>query len=156
MHQLTAAHRALPLGTWVHVTNLQNGRSIQVRVNDRGPFVRGRIIDLSYAAARAIGMVRQGVARVHIRPLGGAPPQLARGPGTYTLQVGSFSDARNALLLKTRLDALTRGTYISEITVNGETFYRVRVGSFDNREQARRAARQVAAHGFTIILMDRD
>lgn len=156
MHQLTAAHRALPLGTWVHVTNLENGRSIQVRVNDRGPFVRGRIIDLSYAAARAIGMVRQGVARVHIRPLGRVPPRLARGPGTYTLQVGSFSDARNALLLKTRLDALTRGTYISEITVNGETFYRVRVGSFDNREQARRAARQVAAHGFTIILMDRD
>lgn len=156
MHELTAAHRTLPLDSWVHVTNLENGRSIQVRVNDRGPFVRGRIIDLSYAAAQTLGMVRQGVARVHVWPLGASPPHLARGPETYTLQVGSFADARNARLLKSRLDALIPGTYISEASVNGEPFYRVRVGSFDSREQARRAAMEVAAHGFTVILMDRD
>lgn len=156
MHELTAAHRTLPLGSWVHVTNLENGQSIQVRVNDRGPFIRGRIIDLSYAAARSLGMVRQGVARVHVWPLGASPAHLVRGSETYTLQVGSFADARNARLLKSRLDAFMPGTYISEVSVNGEIFYRVRVGSFDSREQARRAAIKVAAYGFTVILMDRD
>jgi rare lipoprotein A len=69
MHQLTAAHRALPLGTHVLVTNLQNGRSVEVRVNDRGPTVAGRIIDLSYAAARALGAVAAGTIPVSVRVL---------------------------------------------------------------------------------------
>jgi len=68
--QLTAAHRTLPFGTKVRVTNLSNGRSVVVRVNDRGPYARGRIIDLSRAAARRIDMVRAGVARVRVEPLG--------------------------------------------------------------------------------------
>jgi rare lipoprotein A len=68
--KLTAAHRTLAFGTKVRVTNLTNGRSVVVRVNDRGPFVRGRIIDLSQAAARRIDMVRAGVVRVKIEPLG--------------------------------------------------------------------------------------
>ncbi len=69
MHRLTAAHRALPLGTHVLVTNLQNGRSVEVRVNDRGPTVAGRIIDLSYAAARALGAVAAGTFPVSVRVL---------------------------------------------------------------------------------------
>jgi rare lipoprotein A len=69
-NQLTAAHRTLPFGTKVRVTNLSNGRSVVVRVNDRGPYARGRIIDLSEAAARRIDMVRAGVARVRVEPLG--------------------------------------------------------------------------------------
>lgn len=156
MHQLTAAHRTLPLGSWVAVTNLENGRSIQVRVNDRGPFVRGRIIDLSYAAARAIGMVRQGVARVHIWPLQAPPSRLVKAPRGFTLQVGSFADARNAVALKAQLDALISGAYISKVSVGGATFYRVRVGSFDSRGGARPIATQVATHGFTVILMEQD
>jgi rare lipoprotein A len=67
--KLTAAHRTLPFGTKVRVTNLGNGRSVTVRVNDRGPFVRGRVIDLSYAAARRIDMVRTGIARVRVEPV---------------------------------------------------------------------------------------
>jgi rare lipoprotein A len=67
MHSLTAAHRTLPFGVVVVVTNLENGRKVRVRINDRGPFKKGRIIDLSRAAARQLGMVRQGVARVKIR-----------------------------------------------------------------------------------------
>ncbi len=73
-NHITAAHKSLPLGSWVKVTNLKNNRSINVRINDRGPFVYGRKIDLSYAAAKKIGMVQQGVARVSIKVLH-VPPQ---------------------------------------------------------------------------------
>ena len=66
MYELTAAHRDLPFGTHVRVTNLRNGKTVVVRINDRGPFKRGRIIDLSYAAARKIGMVREGSTRVRV------------------------------------------------------------------------------------------
>ena len=69
MHALTAAHPALAFGTRVEVTNLANGRRVEVRINDRGPFAKGRIIDLSYAAARQIGMLRKGVAKVRVRVL---------------------------------------------------------------------------------------
>lgn len=156
MHQVTAAHRTLPLGSWVQVTNLENGRSIQVRVNDRGPFVAGRIIDLSYAAARALDMVGKGLAQVHVWPIRVPASRLVRRPRAYTLQVGSFIEERNAVILKTRLDALTTGAYISRVSVNGETFYRVRVGSFDSPEAAGRVAMQVAAYGFTVILVERE
>jgi rare lipoprotein A len=70
-HALTAAHRTLPLGSYARVTNLANGRSVVVRIDDRGPFARGRVIDLSYAAARALGMVRRGTVRVRVEPLDG-------------------------------------------------------------------------------------
>ena len=135
MNDLTAAHRTLPLGSWVQITNLENGRSIPVRVNDRGPFVAGRIIDVSYAAARALDMV---------------------GPGGQAQQLGAFADERNATALKARLDALTPGTYISAVTAGGQTLYRVRVGSYTSREAATRAAVRVAAHGMSVILMERD
>jgi len=75
MNRLTAAHRTLPFGTRVRVTNLETGRSVVVRVNDRGPFAAARIIDVSYAAAKALGMVGAGVARVEMVVLGeGGPP----------------------------------------------------------------------------------
>ena len=70
MHKLTAAHRTLPFGTVVEVTNLENGRKVRVRINDRGPFVKGRIIDLSYKAAGELAMVHSGVARVRIEVVG--------------------------------------------------------------------------------------
>jgi rare lipoprotein A len=73
MHQLSAAHRTLPLGTRVRVTNLENRRSVVVRVTDRGPFVPGRIVDLSYAAAKALDLVEQGIARVRLDVLPPVP-----------------------------------------------------------------------------------
>lgn len=155
MHQLTAAHRELPLGTWVEVTNLENGRSIQVRINDRGPFVAGRVLDLSYAAASALDMVGRGLAQVRIRPLAPVASRLA-GPRPYTLQVGSFLEERNAVAVKAPLDALTSGTYISKVNIGGETFYRVRVGSFPAREAALRVAQELASHGYTVIIMERE
>ena len=74
-YDFTAAHRTLPLGSWVVVTNKTNGRSIQVYVNDRGPYIQGRVIDLSYAAARAIGMLGPGTVPVRIVVLGTEPPE---------------------------------------------------------------------------------
>ncbi len=154
MHEISAAHRTLPLGSWEQVTNLENGRSIRVRVNDRGPFVEGRIIDLSYAAARALGMVKQGLAWVSVWPLQVLGTRLVTGPKAYTIQVGSFLTEQNAVTLKTRLDAVTSEVYISKINVDGQTYYRVRVGNFDSREAAKRVALEVATHGYTVILID--
>ena len=75
MHEMTAAHRTLPIPTWVEVTNLTNGKRVIVKVNDRGPFVGKRVIDLSYAAATALDMVQNGTARVEVRALAGPPPE---------------------------------------------------------------------------------
>ncbi|MCS6951845.1 MAG: septal ring lytic transglycosylase RlpA family protein [Bryobacterales bacterium] len=93
MEQLTAAHRTLPFGTWVHVRNLDNRRAVVVRINDRGPFVEGRIVDLSRAAARRLAMIGPGTARVRLEVIApAAPPE--RGP--FGVQVGAFRDRANA------------------------------------------------------------
>jgi rare lipoprotein A len=105
--RLTAAHRSLPFGTRVLVTNLTNGRSVEVRINDRGPFVAGRVIDLSLAAARAIGLAGRGVAAVRLEVLAvgepGAPTR--QGSSLYRLQLGSFRQPANAEGLRARLAA---------------------------------------------------
>jgi rare lipoprotein A len=99
MEKLTAAHPALPFQTWVEVTNLSNGKQVDVRINDRGPFVRGRIIDVSMAAARQLDMVRAGTARVRLKvilpPVNALenPPKVASG---YAVQAGAFSDPSRA------------------------------------------------------------
>lgn len=97
--QLTAAHRSLPFGTRVLVTNLSNGKSVTVRINDRGPFVAGRVIDLSLAAAAAIGLAGKGVAPVRLEVLGAGPPD------SYLLQVGSYRLRGNAERQLARLHA---------------------------------------------------
>ncbi len=105
-HLFTAAHRSLPFGTLVLVTNLENGQSVTVRINDRGPFVAGRVIDLSLAAAAAIGLAGRGVVPVRLEVLGaGGSPAAdgAPGPASYRLQVGSFRTRANAEALRTRL-----------------------------------------------------
>ena len=106
-HGLTAAHRSLPFGTRVLVTNLENGRSVEVRINDRGPFVAGRVIDLSLAAARAIGLAGRGVSAVRLEVLAankpGAPSR--QGSSLYRLQLGSFRQPANAEDLRARLAA---------------------------------------------------
>jgi rare lipoprotein A len=126
MERLTAAHRALPFETWVEVTNLSNGKQVDVRITDRGPFVRGRIIDLSLAAARQIDMVRTGTARVRLKVIDApvtipaatavtpdAPPipahpakALVTAParaGDYAVQVGAFVDPSRAEALRANL-----------------------------------------------------
>lgn len=97
MHKLTAAHRTLPLGTWIEVTNLENGRQAELRVNDRGPFVRGRILDVSRAAARKLGFLVDGTARVRIVVT--VPPTACR-----EVQVGAYRDPDNAQVMLQRVE----------------------------------------------------
>ena len=101
MNDMTAAHRTLPFGTYVMVTNLGNDRSVVVRVNDRGPFVRGRVIDLSYAAANVIGLVGPGTARVRIEALKGfKAPASSERRGIVWLQVGAYTVQESAYAIK--------------------------------------------------------
>lgn len=164
MNALTAAHKTLPLPGLVEVTNLANGRQVVVRVNDRGPFVDGRIIDLSRGAADALGLRQAGVGEVRVRYLGraprlGAPVQYARAapaqvptaaPAGYWVQAGAFSDRRAARQVADRLgdratvDAADRG---------GATLYRVLVGPWPDPNAAETARQAVVARGYADALL---
>ena len=129
MHAMTGAHPTLPLPTWVRVTNLGNGKSVVVRLNDRGPFARGRIIDLSRAAAEALDMVGAGTARVEVQSLaaGGATPPAA--PAAYYAQAGAFGRRENAEALAGRLrEAGIEGVTVVESAASGSALFRVRAG----------------------------
>lgn len=145
MCAFTAAHKTLPLPSFVRVTNLDNGRSLIVRVNDRGPFHAGRVIDLSYAAAVRLGVDRTGTARVELRAITGegeadapdatpapAPTRLAADPDDNArrwLQLGSFADKDNARRLVDRLDdAGIEHADIDHAEVSGRDVWRVRIG----------------------------
>lgn len=123
MYDMTAAHRTLPFGTMVRVQDLENGRNVVVRINDRGPFIEGRIIDLSYAAAQAMHM--PGIAPVRLEILGSAVPSL---PGIFAVQVGAFRDPANANRLKARIEARYGPVLIQGFDRGDGYFYRVRVG----------------------------
>jgi rare lipoprotein A len=135
MYRHTAAHRTLPFDTYVKVYNLDNGRSTVVRINDRGPFVKGRIIDLSYAAARDIGMIKAGTARVKLTVIPVSSVVLAQ-TGVYYVQVGSFVEPDRAYRLKKRLTVYLDSVYVVRKRVDGVTYYRVRVGPFFSRSSA--------------------
>jgi rare lipoprotein A len=150
MYQLTAAHREIPLGSWVEVINLHNGRSLTVRINDRGPFVDGRIIDLSYASAQLLGVVGPGVAPVRVRLT--QAPQPAAGPARYSVQVASFVAESNALVLKTELEQKVSGVYLVKAQIGGEVYYRVRVGQFASRAEAKTAAERLASLGYRVLI----
>ena len=110
MEKLTAAHRTLPFNTWVRVENLSNEKAVEVRITDRGPFIEGRIIDLSHAAAREIDMIGPGVTRVRVRVI--QPPRSAavapveeRSNARFAVQVGVFRDRNNAERVRTDMAA---------------------------------------------------
>jgi peptidoglycan lytic transglycosylase len=134
---MTAAHRTLPFNTVVKVTNQENGRNVDVRINDRGPFVEGRVIDLSMNAARELDMVRSGVVPVKLTVLreGQAPPAKPRGETqppnapavAYTIQVGAFGSQEAAEALKKDLEGRYKNVTIQTVTTP-QTLYRVRVG----------------------------
>jgi rare lipoprotein A len=150
MNDMTAAHRSLPFGTHVMVTNLENDRSAVVRINDRGPFVGGRIIDLSYAAARVLGVVGPGTARVRLEILGGFREPDPKSAVVW-IQVGAFSIQENAYVLKKRLDKTYPGVAVTTFkTVNG-TYYRVRVRTDWNAADA--LALRLAGEGFPVIII---
>ena len=148
MDGLTAAHKELPFGTVVRVQNLDNGKVVEVRINDRGPFVRGRVIDLSRAAARRIGMLGPGTARVLLTAdLARAAP----GPARFTVQAGAFRDAARAEAVAARI----RRDYDVRIERAGEWF-RVRVGGRRSQEAARRLASELRRRGFDAVVVAAD
>ena len=152
MYQLTAAHKTLPLGTAVMVTHLKNNRSVMVTVNDRGPFIRGRIIDLSYAAAQSLGMVREGVAKVRVEIIDKKPISTASSEGPFTVQVGSFIDRSNALRLAGALQKAYQDVFVTVLKTPKHTYYRVRVGKFTTRDAAYQRAARLAHDGYTAFI----
>jgi len=136
MYDMTAAHRTLPFGTRVTVHDLENGRDVTVRINDRGPFVEGRIIDLSYAAAQAMHM--PGIAQVSLEILGLS--EAAAVPGVFAVQVGAFRDPANAQRLKARIEAQFGPVIIQNFDRGDGLFYRVRVGHESSEDAARSLA----------------
>lgn len=136
MHQFTAAHRTLPFGAVVRVTNLRNGKQTEVRINDRGPFVANRVIDLSLSAAQAIDMVGTGTAPVRLEMMSGPNPLV----GFFGVQVGSFQLQDNAHRLQTRLAASYSPVNIALYDSPNGLFYRVRVGRLPTESGARQLA----------------
>ena len=139
MEQLVAAHRTLPFGSIVRVTNLNNGRQIEVRIIDRGPFVSGRIIDLSLAAARAIDMVGSGIAPVGLEVI--ASP--ARLIANFSVQIGAFQQRENAERLRAQLVG-RYPVFLDEFEVPAGRFYRVRVGHVPTQQEAQQLAARLA------------
>lgn len=139
MHAFTAAHRTLPFGSMVRVTNLRNGMQTEVRINDRGPFVANRIIDLSLSAAQAIGMVGPGTAPVRLEVVSGPSP----AQGFFGVQVGAFANEDNADRLRDRLAMRYPSVSIAIYDSPSGIFYRVRVGRLPTEEAARRLADQL-------------
>jgi len=132
MYAMTAAHKTLPLPAYVQVTNLQNGRSIVVRVNDRGPFKDNRIIDLSYVAAAKLDIVRDGTAMVEVRTVGPTSPAarpVAPATGRFFAQAGAFGEEANASKLARRLaDAGFDDVLVVAAETDGREIHRVRIG----------------------------
>jgi rare lipoprotein A len=153
MYKLTAAHRTLPFGTMVHVTNLDNGKSTVVRITDRGPFVDNRIIDLSLAAAREIESVGPGVVPVRLEILSAIDPN----SGFFTVQVGAFRDRVNAEHLRNRLSGSYSPISIQQIDTADGAFYRVRVGKIPGEDAAQQFGEQLRnREGFTPMVIRLD
>ena len=138
MHQLTAAHRTLPLGSIAIVRSMSSGREVTVRINDRGPFARGRVLDLSLAGAQALGMTGAGTDQIELRVVGyqGRTGDM----GVLRVQVGSFSDQQNALNLLERVNHFYSGGRVQVIDLPEGKRYRVQIGQFATEAQAEAAA----------------
>jgi rare lipoprotein A len=149
---MTAAHRELPLGTVVEVWSLVNGQSVRVRINDRGPFIPGRIIDLSQAAAGKLGLIEPGTGRVRVTLLEPGPAPQPISSALWAVQIGSFADASNAERQADR--ARSTGRTVSLEPYNGLT--RVKVGAYASRGEARDALAALERQGFEGIVVPVD
>ncbi|MBU1053240.1 MAG: septal ring lytic transglycosylase RlpA family protein [Proteobacteria bacterium] len=158
MHDMTAAHKTLPLGTIVKVLNLDNNKEITLRINDRGPFVSKRIIDLSYEAAKRIGIVGPGTCSVEVATIGQevksekdrvAP--IDYYSGNFTFQVGSYADKSNAETLKAKLNEKYKNAHIAIINDGNRILYRVRVGLCSNLEDTAKYEKILAEDGYADV-----
>jgi rare lipoprotein A len=163
LYAMTAAHKTLPLPTYVEVTNLDNGRSVIVKVNDRGPFHEGRIIDLSYTAAARLGILDKGTGRVEVRAIDPLAPEqvpadtpvlVQQDSSAQTsnsqlfLQVGAFQNRDNAERLRSNIQAQKVGSVrIVETGTDAGTFYKVQVGPLNDTGEADRVAQALRPLG---------
>ena len=153
MNTLVAAHRTLPFGSIVRVTNLNNDRQVEVRVIDRGPFVKDRVLDVARAAAIALDMLGTGTAPVRIELLAGPTP----ASGDFTVQVGSFADRTNAERLRERLIASYQPIFIQGYDASNGRYYRVLVGRVPNSDVAQQLSMQLrSAEGLRTFVMRLD
>lgn len=158
MHAMTAAHKTLPLGVWVRVRNLKTGQEQVLRVNDRGPFVAGRVIDLSYAGAQALGLVGPGTAPVRVEALGfqavdsagrisyQAPPRYDLG--NFSIQVGAFTLAANARKKAEEMERRYGFASVQAGMVNGTLFHRVRAGKYGSLAEAEKGRMMFEGEGY--------
>lgn len=158
MNRFTCAHREFPFGSLLRVVNISNGKSVRCIVNDRGPFVPGRDIDLSYAAAKEIGLVGPGTMPVRIEYLGRDNSYIREvryiaSDGPYTIHVGSFREMENALRLKKSLELRYSDVYLINAVIDNVVYYRVRVGKFDRRDDAYGLAKTMAEEGYSPLIV---
>jgi rare lipoprotein A len=154
MNAMTAAHRTLPLGSIVRVTNVKTGHSAVVRITDRGPFIEGRILDLSQAAAKAVDVIQPGVARVRLEVLQ-VPAPLDTG-GRWAVQIGSFADEKNATDVADHLQRRYRTAKVLRfVSPVGDWWVRVRVLD-DDRERAQTLARETETPEGSVFLVRLD
>lgn len=157
MYALTAAHPNLPMGTHVKVTNLSNHSSVEVIINDRGPLIKGRVIDLSYSAAMILGIIEKGTANVRLEILDKGPNadrasfnQVKKG---YTIQVASFLKEETAHCLKRALQGEFPDVRVVPFQTPTQRFYRVRIGEFASRSQALEVAEKLTQKGYNVIII---
>jgi rare lipoprotein A len=160
MYDMTAAHKTLPFDTYVSVRNLRNNKTAIVRINDRGPFARGRIIDLSYSAAKKLGIVGPGTTDVEIVALAGSGETYMTGgkttsypvtdlyQGHFTVQIGAFGERKNAEKFRDQLARTYQNVYITAYSNGSDTFYRVKVGRYSNLAQANRFESMMIQKGY--------
>jgi len=151
MYQLTCAHNTLPLGTIVIVTTLENGKSLELKVNDRGPFAKDRIIDVSYAAASILGVYEKGTAWVKVETIGPWIDEAQR----LTLQVASFTDETNAQRLAEQLRRDFDHVFVATMETSTQKYHRVRVGQFEERDSALRTAERLSQMGYSVLVTTR-
>ena len=141
MHKMTAAHRTLPFGSVIQVTNLDTNQHVTVRINDRGPFIRGRIIDVSYEAARTLHMISKGTTRVRIRI--SKLPEAGGSNGPFWVQVSSFSDYGQATAMRNQLKRNYPAVRLVSVELSTGKWYRVQVGKFSTEFRAKKVADQL-------------
>ncbi|MEW6599948.1 MAG: septal ring lytic transglycosylase RlpA family protein [Nitrospirota bacterium] len=164
MYGFTAAHKTMKFGTRLRVTNPDTDKSVDVTVNDRGPFIWGRDLDLSYGAAREIGFAEKGVGKVRIEYLGRDMKYAKRVPfepsvaiaTALTVQVGSFVEESNALRFKKGLEFEYSDVFVTTVFLNGKKYHRVRIGEFSTYDSAYGLAQKLADEGYSTLIMAKD
>ncbi|KWT94227.1 septal ring lytic transglycosylase RlpA family protein [Candidatus Magnetominusculus xianensis] len=162
MYGMTAAHKTLPFGTILRLTNPDTGAAATITITDRGPFVPGRDIDLSYRVAKDIGVIGPGVLAVMVQYIG-RDMKYAKyikvsdaASSAYTIQIAAYEDIKSAERLKAVIIESHPGVFIMQAVVNGKVYYRVRVGRYTDKEKAMSEAKHFANEGYDTYVTPHD